>query len=298
MIGNCALAAAETPLAVIPAVREWQLAQGSLDCANLQLAPTASTSPGLAAVAAVIREDLAALNLTKAGQPIELRLEIIESAGANPEAYQVDVSDAINIRGATPTAVFLGSRTVLQLLRKSFSLPLGRIVDSPAYRGRMLMLDVGRKPYPIPVLRDFIRMMIWYKMNELHLHLSDEAFGGTYAAFRMESKTFPGLAAKDLCYTHAEIRELQDFAKARGITITPEIDMPAASPTTGRKSPSRVILERRIVVRAAATRHRRACRPRVSLDPHHGSPPHRRHPGPRDSVGLGACRNLRQLPAR
>ena len=69
--------------------------------------------------------------------------------------------------------------------------------------------------------------MAWYKMNELHLHLSDESGPPTrYSAFRVESKKFPGLAAKDLCYTQKEIRELQDFAKARGITITPEIDMP------------------------------------------------------------------------
>ncbi|RYD64600.1 MAG: hypothetical protein EOP83_09345 [Verrucomicrobiaceae bacterium] len=183
----------------------------------------------LKATAAAIREDLAALqggNAKSAGAPLALQLTLDGADAARPEGHTVEISDKIVIRGATPTAVFLGSRSVLQLLRQSPELPKGTITDWPDYKGRMLMLDVGRKAYPMPALKDFIRLMAWYKMNELHLHLSDEAFGGTYAAFRVESKKFPGLAAKDLSYTAADIRELQDFAKARGITITPEIDMP------------------------------------------------------------------------
>ena len=62
----------------------------------------------------------------------------------------------------------------------------------------MLMLDVGRKPFPLGVLKDYLRILAWYKMNELHLHLSDEAFGGGYTGFRVQCDTFPGLASKDL----------------------------------------------------------------------------------------------------
>jgi len=102
----------------------------------------------------------------------------------------------------------------------------GTTDDAPDYAHRMLMLDVGRKPFPPAAIKDYIRILSWYRMNELHLHLSDEAFGGGYAAFRVESKKFPGLAAKDLFYTQADIRELQDFAAGYGVAITPEFDMP------------------------------------------------------------------------
>lgn len=223
------LAAEQTPLNVVPAVREWLPTQGILAVSGITLAVDPSLdAKSMQGLLAVVQEDLNSLRLGTDGAnraAVAMRFQPL-THHSHPETYEVEIGEAIVIRGATPTAWFWGSRTVLQLLQKSRELPLGVIKDHPEYRGRMLMLDVGRKAYPISALKDFIRMMAWYKMNELHLHLSDEAFGGTYAAFRLESKTFPGLAAKDLFYTHAEIRDLQDFAKVRGVTITPEIDMP------------------------------------------------------------------------
>jgi hexosaminidase len=215
---------------IVPAVHSWAPAQGELQALNLVLEVAPAHGAALKATAAAISEDLAALQndttRTPGSKPVTMLLTLDDADPKRPEGYTVEISDKVVIRGTTPAAVFLGSRSVLQLLRQAMVLPKGTITDWPDYKGRMLMLDVGRKPYPVSALKDFIRLMAWYKMNELHLHLSDEAFGGTYAAFRVESKTFPGLAAKDLFYTAADIRELQDFAKARGIVITPEIDMP------------------------------------------------------------------------
>ncbi len=126
------------------------------------------------------------------------------------------------------------SRTLLQMLALSpqGAVPRGIVTDFPETRRRMLMLDVARKPFPLPVLKDYIRLLAWNRMNELHLHFSDVA-GGDYSAFRIESKKFPGLHSQDLFYSQAELRDLQDFAKARGVVITPEIDMPGhARPMT------------------------------------------------------------------
>ncbi len=145
------------------------------------------------------------------------------------EGYQIEIGDAVVVRGATAGGVFYGTRTLLQLLaqdKTNLTLPRGVIVDYPQYAHRMLMLDVGRKPYPLAVLKDYLRLMAWHKMNELHLHLSDEAFGGAYTGFRVQCDTFPGLTSKDLFYSKQELRELQDGARQLGITITPEIDMP------------------------------------------------------------------------
>lgn len=223
-----AIAEVSDVTSIVPAVHSWKASEGVLNAASISLEVAPAHAEALKATVAAIREDLAALQGDKktTGKPVTLELSLEVADPKRPEAYTVEISDKIVIRGSTPAAVFIGSRSVLQLLRQSSELPKGTITDWPDYKGRMLMLDVGRKPYPMSALKDFIRLMAWYKMNELHLHLSDEAFGGTYAAFRVESKTFPGLASKDLFYTAAELRDLQDFAKARGIVITPEIDMP------------------------------------------------------------------------
>ena len=147
------------------------------------------------------------------------------------EAYRLEMGQrGAVIRAETSTGAFYATRALLQMLspsdREDPAIPRGEIIDGPMCRGRMLMLDVGRKPFPVAVLKDYIRMMAWLRMNELHLHLSDHAFGGCYTGFRVESETFPGLASKDFHYTKKDIRDLQDFAKERGVTITPEIDMP------------------------------------------------------------------------
>ena len=57
-------------------------------------------------------------------------------------------------------------------------------------------------------LKDYIKIMAFYKMNEFHIHLNDNGFvelaGGnwnnTYSAFRLESRV-PGLTSKDGYYT-------------------------------------------------------------------------------------------------
>ena len=220
------LPAAEPVLDIVPAVREWKPSGGLLEDSSARGWNVRSLDPALGSVASMVAGELIELRLSgkREGMPIELRID--PTASTHPEGHVIEITDKVVIRGPTPTAVFYGSRSVLQLLGQTHKLPKGTIRDWPDYQRRMLMLDVGRKPYSVSSLRQFLRMMAWYKMNELHLHLSDEAFGGEYAAFRIESKTFPGLAAKDLAYSREDLRNLQVLAKELGITITPEIDMP------------------------------------------------------------------------
>lgn len=219
--------AGETALPVVPAIQQWTPAAGTLSCKGLSIgaAPVA-----FADAARLLREDATRLGLGGAGPTVRFeqrRLGELPKGAIRAEVYGLAIRpDGIVIRAETPAGAFWATRTLLQLLSASRELPCGVAIDFPRYGRRMLMLDVGRKPTPIPVLEDYLRTMAWFKMNEFHLHLSDEAFGGGYTGFRIECETFPGLASKDLHYTKAELRALQDFAKARGITITPEIDMP------------------------------------------------------------------------
>ena len=97
------------------------------------------------------------------------------------------------------------------------------------------MMDCGRKFIPMAYMRDLVKMMSYYKMNVLQVHLNDNGFkqffghdwNKTYAAFRLECETFPGLTARDGYYTKREFVDFQLDAAARCVEIIPEIDAPA-----------------------------------------------------------------------
>ncbi len=150
-----------------------------------------------------------------------------EKEGLGDEGYEIEIGEKITVSATKYAGAYYGAQTLLQLLEADGAgrLPVGLIKDSPAYPVRSMLLDVGRKFIPVDGLKDWIRMLGYAKMNELHLHLNDNSWG-KYPGYRLESKKFPGLSSKDGFYTFKEIRELQDFAKQHGVTIVPEIDSP------------------------------------------------------------------------
>lgn len=148
------------------------------------------------------------------------------------ESYRLEIKPKrIVIKATDEAGVFYATRTLLQLIEQDATkqaIPCYTISDAPAYPFRGFMLDVGRKFFPVQQLKEYICRMSWYKMNQLQLHLNDQAFHGEhYSAFRIESKMFPQLTARDGFYTQQEIKELIRFAAVRGINIIPEIDAPA-----------------------------------------------------------------------
>lgn len=151
------------------------------------------------------------------------------------EGYRMLVNENCHLTASTINGIFWATRTLLQIIQQQKELPQGTAVDVPQYGIRGFMLDAGRKFFPISYLKDLIKVMAYYKMNTLQLHLNDNAFkdffGGdwskTPADFRLESDTYPGLASKDGHYTKAEFIDLQKFAESYGIQIIPEIDSPA-----------------------------------------------------------------------
>ena len=94
------------------------------------------------------------------------------------------------------------------------------------------MHDTGRNFQTIEMLKETIDLMSLYKINYFHWHLTDNP------AWRIECKVYPQLndaqyqrPGRDCgkFYTYDEIRELIAYAKERGITVMPEIDMPGHS---------------------------------------------------------------------
>lgn len=155
------------------------------------------------------------------------------------EGYTIQITDRVRVAAPEPVGVFWATRTLLQMAGQSEGqqLPRGEIRDFPDYALRGFMLDCGRKYIPLSFLRDYVKIMAYYKMNTLQIHLNDNGFKQyfeqdwmkTYSAFRMESDTYPGLTARDGYYTKKEFIELQKLAEGVFVEIIPEIDVPAHS---------------------------------------------------------------------
>ncbi len=175
----------------------------------------------------------------------DAQIRILATKGKDDESYRISINpNEVQIQAAGYTGRFWGTRTLLQLLAQNpASIPCGTSWDAPRYKLRGFMLDVGRLPIPIDYISDVIRLMSWYKMNDLQLHLNDnyifhehyvdakeDPFKKSYSAFRMESdiKGADGtpLTAQDLYYTKKQFRKLVDFANERGVNIVPEFDAP------------------------------------------------------------------------
>lgn len=178
----------------------------------------------------------------------EILIAYSDGALKNSEGYilKTDTKQGVTIKGVARDGVFWATRTLLQLVdNHNNEIPCGLITDFPDYPTRGFMIDVGRKFFTIDYLRDYVKILSYYKMNELHVHLNDNGFktyynndwSKTYAAFRLESDIYPGLAAKDGHYTKEEFRNLQLLGMQYGVNVIPEIDIPAHSLSFTRYKP-------------------------------------------------------------
>lgn len=222
---------------VVPELTQWQGGEGQMQPSGQIVV----ASPALRSMAQTFCDDYTLLtgrqmsiatgNKAKAGD-IVLRLKKDKALGS--EGYRMAIGTTCDITAATPKALYWGLQTVLQLSEQQPSLPCGSTVDKPQYAIRGFMLDVGRKFVPMPYIKKLARIMAYYKMNTLQLHLNDNGFKQyfdddwmqTPSAFRLECDTYPGLAAKDGHYTKAEFRTLVNEAAAQFVDIIPEIDAP------------------------------------------------------------------------
>lgn len=226
---------------VIPEVQEWKGATGTVAVANTT---NVMAMPGTEAVAKAFIEDLQTLagvkvNQVAAGKPQigDIVFKIVKSKKPQAEGYSINITDRVEVTAPTTAGLYWATRTLLQMLdgNGKMTLPRGQINDHPDFGIRGFMIDCGRKYIPMSYLRQLVKIMSYYKMNCLQVHLNDNGFpkyfeenwDKTYAAFRLECDTYPGLAARDGYYTKDEFRELQKLGMECGVEIIPEIDAPA-----------------------------------------------------------------------
>ncbi|WP_296635647.1 glycoside hydrolase family 20 protein [Polaribacter sp.] len=220
----------------IPAVQNWTYASQNIDFNNVTVNWSSEINAKQKNFLERFKSELKSIGVKyvdkKKRNTLEIAFEKVAlQSGEKQDTYKINIGQTTKVTYTSFNSLVYASRTLLQLLVQEAhqkSLPKGEIVDYPEYGKRMLMIDVGRKFFTVQQIKDFIKIMAWVKMNELHLHLSDNGWGG-YSAYRLESKLHPELTAKDGHYSWEEIRDLQGFAHSYGITITPEIDSPGHS---------------------------------------------------------------------
>ena len=142
------------------------------------------------------------------------------------EAYRIDINDRVEVRGANYTALARAGQVLVQLMgmeKNEGALPVGTIEDRPdvAYRG--LMIDLARQWHDLRTLRRLINMAAFYGVNYLHLHFTD------YQSYTLPSDYLPKLPTPERHYSKDDIRNLVEYARTRGVTIVPEIDIPGHS---------------------------------------------------------------------
>jgi len=157
------------------------------------------------------------------------------------EGYDLEVTeDLVTLSASKPAGLFWGIQTIRQLLPPAieattvqqgpWELATGTIHDIPTYAWRGSMLDVARHFFSVDDVKRYIDLISFYKINTLHLHLSDDQ------GWRIEIKSWPNLAThggslqvgggKGGYYTQEQYSDIVDYAKKRYVTIVPEIDLP------------------------------------------------------------------------
>ncbi|MFZ5972213.1 MAG: beta-N-acetylhexosaminidase [Bacteroidota bacterium] len=193
-------------------------------------------------------------------------------AALGGEGYTLTAtSKGVTIAANQAAGLFYGVQTLCQLLppaiesnaiqTEQWEIATGTISDKPTYAWRGSMLDVARHFFGVDDVKRYIDLISAYKMNTLHLHLSDDQ------GWRIEIKSWPNLTTiggstqvgggPGGFYTQEQYKDLVQYAQERFITIVPEIDLPghinAALASYGELNGGTIVPEEGRVKRAPDT---------------------------------------------
>jgi hexosaminidase len=175
------------------------------------------------------------LAVVEAGQdPGNIQLKLNADTNLGEEGYELSIqTDAIQLCASQPAGLFYGVQTLRQILSAhhfTFNLPAVSITDSPRFSWRGAMLDVARHFFSVDDVKHYIDLISHYKMNRLHLHLTDDQ------GWRIEIKSWPKLTEIGSqtqvngggggFYTQEQFKEIVEYARTCYVMIIPEIDTP------------------------------------------------------------------------
>lgn len=213
----------EAPLQLEPLVMAFaEAVRGDI---GMQLRCTRSPAPARAQARIVI-ELVDELDISV---PTALGISPIRSAAPVDERYRLTVAERIAVQAVTEAGIAGGLASLRQMLgaatataRGARSLTPCVIEDGPRFAWRSLKLDVARYFYPVEDIKRVIDQLSRFKLNALQLHLVDNE------AWRIDIVGYPEVSAGagEQCYTQRDLVEIVTYARARGIAVIPEIDLP------------------------------------------------------------------------
>lgn len=170
---------------------------------------------------------------TKSGDNVFFSM--ISDPQLGDEGYEINITtESITISANKPAGLFYGTQTVNQIGVKNedgIEYATGKIRDYPTFGWRGSMLDVARHFFSVEDVKDYIDKIAYYKLNVLHLHLSDDQ------GWRIEIKSWPKLTeiggqtqvegGGGGFYTQEQYKDIVAYAASKFVTIIPEIDMPS-----------------------------------------------------------------------
>ena len=161
------------------------------------------------------------------------------------EGYNMTTtSNGVKITANKPEGLFRGIQTLRQMLppeidsnklvsNTEWSVKNSVIYDKPEYSYRGLMIDVARHFFTEEEIKKQIDIAAEYKINRLHLHLTDDQ------GWRIEIKKYPDLTliggstevggGPGGYYTQEQFKSIVKYAADRYVEIIPEVDMPGHS---------------------------------------------------------------------
>ncbi|GAD80308.1 beta-N-acetylhexosaminidase [Vibrio ezurae] len=238
--------------AIIPAPAYTKVKEGTLDIAGgLKLDTAAFSADQVQALQT--RADLLGVNL-QGKTPLKVAIAPAEFKDefAKTGAYTLDIAkDHVEIKAFDEAGAFYAMQSIFALvnLDAPTQLPLLDIKDAPRFDYRGVMVDVARNFHSKDAILATLDQLAAYKMNKLHLHLSDDEGWrleipglpeltdiGSKRCFDLEEKTclLPQLASGSTTdnfgsghFSRADYLDILKYAKARNIEVIPEIDMPA-----------------------------------------------------------------------
>jgi hexosaminidase len=171
-----------------------------------------------------------------AGDSTSIRLALNRSLKhLGDEGYRLKIEPrAIEISAPKPAGLFYGIQSLRQLATGARTIPCAEIEDRPRFGWRGMLLDCCRHFMTVDLVKRYIDLLAYHKMNVFHWHLTEDQ------GWRLEIKRYPRLTEIGAwrtqngkrCggfYTQDEVRDVVAYAASRFVTIVPEIEMPGHS---------------------------------------------------------------------
>lgn len=248
-----------TPLRLVPAPRLVRAGEGAPFVVSAATTVTVGVGPAEVALGVLAAESLSRIS----GSTVEVRYRdvaeptqpgdvafVLDPERLSGEQYRLDVaSDRVEVTAGTAEGLMRGLATLHQVLRPyqdTLAAWPVHVEDEPVHGWRGLSVDIARHFFGADDLRVVVDLMAAYKLNVLHLHLSDDQ------GWRLDLPSHPELAARSGgtavdgdpggFFTTEEFEALVAYAAARGVRVVPEIDVPghvnAALHAVGDLTPS------------------------------------------------------------